>query len=325
MKKSEIFIMILAGILVLSTVVFVVVRVNMRQREIAIQSQIDAGFITEDPVVDEEPLENAPVEDVLPEDEPIPDVVEETEDTVEEDSYTEPFDPYGMYKVPEEWAAERGGLYVERDTGIYTLQSLVPRYNLDNYTVGYSFNSSSTEDVLLYIYDDIPVDDPPTATTKAILSSDDFPILQVNKGEELHYYGDADETMTISKTNFVGYSIPACRCGLSELYVPIDDHVYHGDTYRNNIGVFDMDENPVSDVRDLEYGRDYKYEWYEGTEYHELKCIANCRCYDYKYALENKIEISGKLTKFGYVAFDISNLEPGIYTSDLHSVFEVVE
>jgi len=311
--------MIFAGIFVLAIVVFVIVRVNIRQKEIARQSQIDAGFIVEEPTADEEPLKDDSIDEPLAEEE------EPVEDFVEEDSYTEPFDPYGMYRVPEEWAAERGGLYVERDTGIYTLQSLVPRYNLDNYAVGYSINDDNTEDVLLYLYDNMDVEDVPTTTTQAILSSGDFPILQVSKGEELHYYGDADETMTIAKTNFVGYSIPACRYGSSEMYAPVDDHVYYGDVYRNNIGVFDMDENPVSDVRDLEYGKDYKYEWYEGTEYHELKCIANCYCYDYKYALDNKIDISGKLTKFGYVAFDISNLEPGFYTSDLHSVFEVVE
>lgn len=247
------------------------------------------------------------------------------EPLAEESSYTDELDPYGMYKVPEEWAADRGGLFVERETGIYTTGNLVPRYNLDIYDVGYSTNDDSTEDVMLYLYDaagKVP-DEIPTNTRDAILSSADFPILQVGKDEELHFYGGEKEFIEISKVDFVGYTIPACFYGMPASYAPVIDHVIYTDVARNNIGVFDADENPVDDVRNLEYSKEYKYEWYEGTSYNEVQYRANCSCYRVNYSETYKIP--GELTKFGYIKFDISSLEPGFYTRGLHAVFEIVE
>ena len=245
------------------------------------------------------------------------------EPLAEESSYTDELDPYGMYKVPEEWAADRGGLFVERETGLYTISNLVPRYNLETYGVGYSYGDNNTEDGLLYITDDSndwSEEQAPTNIDRAIVSAGDFPVLQVGRNEQLCYFGKIKERLELYKTSDPTYTIPAGRRGK---YAPIIDQVFYGRPTKGHTSVVDMDENVVGDVRNLEYGTDYKYEWFEGADYHEYQFVANCRCYNRRNTEE--YEIYGELTKFGYVAFDISDLEPGNYIFNWDTVFEIVE
>lgn len=328
MKKVEWFILGIAVLFIVLITVVITVNVTIKH-----QTESVAPAAAEEPVPAVEPAveEEIPAATPVVADEPAPAVetpsaeepVPAVEPAVEEDSYTDVLDHYGMYKVPEEWAAERGGLFVERETGIYTLNNEVPRYNLDTYGVGFSYNSSSTEDVLLYVYDTEQMpNNIPTDNRKGIVASGDFPIMQVSKGEELHYYGEAENSLKFYKIDFYGYTIPACYCGMPISFSPIIDHVRYNEMHGDNIGIFDMDEDPVVDVRNLDYGEDYKYEWYEGTKYNELQYTANCRCYTKD--TSNMYKVPGTLTKFGYVAFDISDLEPGFYTRG-HAVFEITE
>jgi len=332
MKKVEWFILGIAVLFIVLITVVITVNVTIKH-----QTESVAPVAAEEPVPAVEPAveeeipaatpaaaeESVPVVETPPAEEPVPAV----EPAVEEDSYTDVLDPYGMYKVPEEWAAERGGLFVERETGLYTVGNLVPRYNLETYGVGYSYGDNSTEDGLLYITDNTSnwsEENAPTVIQPATVAIGDFPVLQVSRNEQLHYFGDAKETLKLSKTGDSTYTIPA---GYRGKYAPIIDQVFYERPTKGHTSVVDMDENVVSDVRNLEYGEDYKYEWFEGTDYYEQQFTANCRCYDRRDIVDYKI--SGELTKFGYVAFDISGLEPGFYIFYYRdggdAVFEITE
>jgi len=237
-------------------------------------------------------------------------------------------DEYGMYRVPMEWAAEHGGIFVERNGGLYAVSPEVPRYVAEKYGVGYSFGSSDTEGMLLYLGDTDELDDDiPSGVRKAITSAGDFPILQVSKNEKLEVYNQyMINEVDFVKSEFVGYTIPA-RDGGNGVndYFPVIDHVMP-DVNRNDMNVFDLNDNLVADVHDLEYGKTYLFEYYSGTEYHEMKVVANSRCYtNPKPKNDIRIALPIELTKANYAVVDISSLEPGFYVIQENTVFEVVD
>lgn len=237
-------------------------------------------------------------------------------------------DEYGMYRVPMEWAAEHGGIFVERNGGLYAVSPEVPRYVAEKYGVGYSFGSSDTEDMLLYLGDTDELDDDiPSGVRKAITSAGDFPILQVSKNEKLEVYNQyMINEVDFVKSEFVGYTIPARDGGNgANDYFPVIDHVMP-DVNRNDMNVFDLNDNLVADVHDLEYGKTYSFEYYSGTEYHEMEVVANSRCYtNPKPKNDIRIALPIELTKANYAVVDISSLEPGFYVIQENTVFEVVD
>lgn len=237
-------------------------------------------------------------------------------------------DEYGMYRVPEEWAADHGGVFIERNGEIYAVSPEVPRYVAEKYGVGYSFGSDNTETMSLYLYDAKELNaEIPSRVRKAITSAGDFSILQVSRKEELRVYNEyVINEMSLVKSEYVGYTIPARTAGLGTTdYFPMIDHVMLS-INRNDMNVFDTNDNLVADVHDLEYGRTYLFEYYSGTEYHEIEVVADSKCYtNPKPNHDNTVSLPLELTKFGYAAVDISSLEPGFYTLMESTVFEVVE
>lgn len=186
-------------------------------------------------------------------------------------------------------------------------------------------------DMALYMSDGAELSENiPTDSRECIVASGDFPILQVGRDDEVIMYSASSvDDITIYGASFVGYTIPAFQSGegVRVSYFPVIDHVYPNGINRENMGVFDLNEKPVSDVHDLEYGKSYKYEWYSGAEYNEVDLYANSRCYVRN--PEETYTISSELTKNGYVTFDFSSFEPGIYSYGIgplgETVFEIVE
>ena len=179
----------------------------------------------------------------------------------------------------------------------------------------------------LFLYDD-PAgvrDEIPTSTRHGIITSGDFDILSIAKGDEIKIYSDIQlPTLLLRNAEFTGYTIEASdHSGTATMtYFPIIDHVLISDDIgKSNVGVFDENDTPVADVRNLEYGKGYLYEYYTGTEYHEIHLVANCKCYE---ASDAEIEVPIELTKNGYSTVDLSQLEPGIYACG-SSVFELTE
>ena len=238
-------------------------------------------------------------------------------------------DEYGMYRVPMEWAAEHGGIFVERNGGLYAVSPEIPRYVGESYNVGYSAGSSSTETMLLYLSDFYEInDDIPSKVRRVVVSAGDFPILQVSRNEKLEVFNQymIDEVV-FAKSEFVGYTIPAVDGGNgANDYFPIIDHVMPNNFSRNNMNVFDTGDNLVADVHDLEYGKTYLFEYYTGTEYHEVEITADSRCYVHpEVSDDGKIALPIELAKANYAVVDISSLEPGFYTIMGNTVFEVVD
>lgn len=238
-------------------------------------------------------------------------------------------DEYGMYRVPMEWAAEMGGLYVERNGGYYALTPMVPRYVAEKYGVGYAKGSSDETEMFLYLYDDyagVP-EDIPTETRTAIISAGDFPILEVSKNERIIYFDDGNNRSEVifDDAPFVGYTVEASyHVGLG--FFPIVDSVmvFNSDN-KHDIGIYEPGDIPVADIRKLEYGKKYLYEWFTGMDYHEMELVANCRCYfNPGSRLNGGYKLPLELTKNGYATVDISELEPGTYVY-IDAVFEIVD
>ena len=241
-------------------------------------------------------------------------------------------DPYGMYKVSEQWASELGGLYANIDGNFYSLSSVVPSSIIADYGVGHTVGPEGSdvnlEYAMLYLRDDESGvrESIPTLTRNAIVSSGDFPALQIHRDNPLLVFGKPSvEKLFFEKIDFVGYTIPACDSPDATLaYYPVVNNFLANNVDKDHIGVFNLDDSPVEDVRNLEHGKEYLYECYLGTEYREIKIKADSRCY--RIDKDKKVELPMSITKFGYFTIDISGLESGFYTCPIHnSVFEIVD
>ena len=192
---------------------------------------------------------------------------------------------------------------------------------IDDYNVGYQLGARAGGLAFLFIGDDDYIRDISTQTPKAIVSTGEFPLLKIKKGEIAREYVRFVNggSMTVRKANPAGYTVGVFgyRSGQP---VPIVNHVGLIVPGPQNVSVCDMKDNPVEDFRDLDYGQHYKVEWYEGVKYNESEEIANWRCYEYD---DEVIELPMELTKENYGAI-VLDLEPGFYVCG-SEVFEVVE
>lgn len=235
-----------------------------------------------------------------------------------------------IFAVSEEWTDRYGGLYAKIGDNFYSLTNELPVDVIDKYDIGYVVSSEGqrreTDEAMIYLSDVIELKDTiPSVAKKAIVTCGDFSPLRVHRNDSLAVFGDSAGTpVSFLKADFVGYTIPAIQVDQSMNYYPVVDHILPNNLIENHSGVFTLDETPVEDVRKLEYGSEYLYECYLGTEYREIKLQANSRCYTFD--KNNGIQFTAEPTKFGYFAIDISSLEPGFYTySPCNVVFEIVD
>ena len=174
---------------------------------------------------------------------------------------------------------------------------------------------------MLYAVEQRKITNVPTEATDAITLIGDFPTYYVDMGEELRVYNSNPiEEIDIEKLEFYGYTIPAI--GRQSTYFPLRDRVLCGLSGITNVALLTSDGDPVNDVRKLEYGKDYVFEWYEGTEYHSEIYSANCRCYIKD---GSSLKVPVKMTKNGYGVVDLTGLEPGSYLIYGHLPFDYVE
>ncbi|MBR3252518.1 hypothetical protein IKF84_00370 [Candidatus Saccharibacteria bacterium] len=235
-------------------------------------------------------------------------------------------DPYGIFIADEDWIRQTNGYAVERNGKLYALDALMPSTVITEYDCGYQIGEYFIEsmDTNLYLYDQREISDVPTGATDAVISIGDFPIYYVDSGEELRVYSDRTlEEVKIKRAEFYGYTIPAT--GRQMTYFPILDHLYGGlDDNITDPTVLKADGTPVEDVRKLNYGEQYTFEWYEGMDYHSQTFEATSRCY----VVDDdnlSIKVPVKKTKEGYGIVDLSEVEPGnCYTiSNVLGVFEL--
>lgn len=271
------------------------------------EATVETSVPTETPTEETVPTE-LPIEAEMSAEEAAP----TGEDIVEEDSVGTT--DYDIYCATEGWIKDHRGFAVERGGKLYFMGTKVPSTVISKYDVGYQVGPGFSEgaSASLYLDDQREISDVPTEAKEAWISVGDFPVYYLDSGEELRYYDkEVVDTLEFYPVEFYGYTI--CATGRQELYYPIENHTY-GSLPGNlsNPAVYNMDGTPVEDVRKLEYGKPYTYEWYEGQDYHSQTMIADCRCY-----LVNRspIEATVSRTKSGYQIVDLSNLKPGLYTS----------
>lgn len=267
----------------------------------------------------------APIDDIdVPEDAELVDSTANFDD----DPVNLDDDPNVLFQVSEEWASEHDGLYALINDEFYTLMNELPAMVLDKYDVGYvtipEGSEIVTDEVSYFLRDIIKLkDDIPSETRDALVTAGDFLPLQVHRSDSLVMFGKPVDSIDLFRLDFAGYTIPATQVDQTNNYYPVINHNRPNNIVENHAGVYTLEEEPVEDVRDLEYGKEYLYECYIGTEYRESKLVANSRAYSLN--RRDAVELSAETTKFGYFLVDISNLETGFYTYRSNTVFEIVD
>ena len=235
-------------------------------------------------------------------------------------------DPYGMYIVTEEHLKKNGGYVVERNGKLYTFYSEggVMSDVADEYRIGYKLGNDKKYAIYLYLVDIYKIHDVPSGLSGIVATSaGDFPIFKISKNEEIRVYNKHTiENISVSPVSYYGYTINATH--IDGTYRPIidcDASVEKGAVGAKKPSVCDMSGNPVSDVYNLEYGKEYMYSWYKGTEYHEIKMVADSRCYAFNDP-DVPVQVPINYTKNGYAVMDISKLPLGIYCLG-NGIFEI--
>lgn len=235
-------------------------------------------------------------------------------------------DPYGMYIVTEEWLKKNGGYAVERNGKLYAFGGVIMGDVADDYDIGYEIGGGrSYQFSRLYIGEENKHNTLPTnAVGEMSISCGDFPIFKVSRNETVRFYSKSTvSNVNFKKATFYGYTLAAWVS--NRVYKPIVDHIMAADkgiVGASNPGVCDKNDQPVADVYNLEYGKEYKYIWYKGTEYHEMNLLADSRAY---IVSKEKCSVKVELTKYGYATLDFSSLTPGTYARELVTVFEVTD
>lgn len=260
-----------------------------------------------------------------------------TADSVDAPEETILEDPYGMYMVDEGWLQEVGGIVVERNGNFYSIANFVDDAVAGGYNVGVKANAVTPnyQCGVLYVYDPNKNRDVPTnASSTLYISCGDFQVIEVSKSEEIRIYSQyAVDTKSFVPVDFYGYTVKAVHAtGISEggsIYTLVDATIPRENLVTgNNPSLCDMSGNSVADVHDLEYGQEYLYGWFEGTQYYETPLIASCKCF---VETGNIVDAPVNLTKMGYSIVDVSGLAPGYYVNwnrsvyDGHIVFKLVD
>ena len=254
---------------------------------------------------------------------------EENKDVEDAQSAKLEDDPYAVFEVSEEWIQDncrsgemnaRPGFVVERYGRLYNFSTFMPADNVDKYGIGYQNGVDYIDmrtPVNAYLFENKPLEGSSAYYNSEYISAGDFPAFALSRNEEVRVYDSNgfinDGDLYVKKASFVGNTIEVFKFEEGRAHpvinnVPDGDSQSRIDTYHmTDAGIFDMNDNPVENYRDLNYGDNYKFEWFNGTEYHELVYPATCRCYHVE-EKEQKIQLPTKKTKNGYLSADMSLL-----------------
>lgn len=329
MKKDYVIIILIGLVVALMATTVVLITRDADKKEEVIEDvviaepkpTIESKEETKDPTITARKEESAQ--------EPKEEVVEEN---VQEKPIEEEFDQFEMYKVDEDWIQNcvdiLGLCYVvERDNKLYSFGPAMSSEIVDEYGVGYQVIGYNPEyPVYLYMWDE-DLDDVPTDAYTTMTTAGDFQVFQIEKDEKVRIYSKTSiNSFDVGTGEFYGYTIMGTK---SDKFHPIIDHntanFWNSKQQISNITLSDMNGDPVDDVRDLEYGQEYMYSWFEGTQYYEMQCIANSKSYTIDGNWGNCLRLPVELTKNGYLEGDISSLSAGFYYVDTYTLFEVVD
>lgn len=233
-------------------------------------------------------------------------VVSEIESESEEISEVEPEeDPMEMFKVDAGWASQRREIgCILHGEDIYAVDYVSTK--ADEYSVGYV----STKRDQRQIYDI----DRRESEEGYIIAIGDFEIPVLKEGDKFVVYSTKMVgEQAFAKTNFYGYGLPINDSeSIYSLFEPGVDCLFLDKYKIDGFGIEDMNGNSIEDYFNLQYGEKYNACWYEGTSYAEKKMFADCKVFELP-SNDSYIAIEGTLTKNGYMEYDLSSLEPGLY------------
>ncbi len=225
-------------------------------------------------------------------------VVMESESIPEEASEAPEEDPWWMYKTTEATARENSQLCVLKGDGnFYTVESVlndpteeqlsVKRFELVSISNKYYVEQRD----LMHLNWDF--------RNQTVISLIDADAITLESGDKLIKYDlGTPPSLKLYPAEQNGYTVAIS--GYDRQYV--SDPI-----------LSDKDGNEVEDWYNLEYGAEYTVSWYEGTQYYEVVYPAISRVYQYSEDKSEAVELEPIYTKEGYVEYDTSNLEPGLY------------
>lgn len=338
MKKNYIYLVLVLVVLILALVTVFVLSVTKiddnnetATAEMPVAETISSStFTTQSEVLDadtEVDNEKLKSEAELKE---VPEVEEKLKEETKVNSEPEEEEPdqFEMYEVSEDWVATHNNrsCILERDGKLYGVNTVLPGYIVEKYNIGWQYGMPSSDGLTGLWMSDGKVD-APTNASGTLTSAGDFPVFQVKRGEQLRIYA-IDEIPTeleLTSANFYGYTIMATQVNF---FAPMDEHTHVSGTFASKIGISnveitDLGGNPVEDVRNLEYGQEYIYSWFEGTQYGEKRMLANSKTFVLNFS--DEISLPLELTKNGYCVADTTGLALGFYSVNKQSMIEVVD
>ena len=323
MKKDYVIIILIGLVVALMATTVVLITRDADKKEEVIEDVAIA-----EPIVESKEETKAPAIATRKE-EPAQEPKEEVaEESVQEEPIEEEFDQFEMYVIDEDWIAEHnnGVCILERDGKLYGVNTVLPGYIVEKYNIGWQYGMPSSDGVTSLWMSDGKID-VPTNASNTLTSAGDFPVFQVKCGEQLRLYATngVPTELKLTSADFYGYTIMATEVNF---FAPMDEHTHVNGTFASetgisNVQIADLNGNPVDDVRDLEYGQEYIYSWFKGTQYDEKQMIANSKTFILDSS--SNISLSVEPTKEGYFVADTSELPLGFYAINRQALFEVVD
>ncbi len=247
-------------------------------------------------------------------------VVSEIESESEEISEVEPeeVDPLAVLEVDMDYLQQYSCYGLKKGDKYYTLEEELREFDKKKYPgIGVRDDYEDCQ----YIYGN------GDSEHKFSIGFLPVPILCREEGDLLTYCsGSTVPDLNLYKVSLHGYSMSMYineRLDTAKVYYTNDDGGYFESIYDiHDYGIKKADGSSVSDIYNLEQGQEYILYYYVGTQYSEIKMVADSCMYDGDF---NKAlyTIAPQFTQEGYVTFDLSGVEPGLYFINNAGLMEI--
>ena len=212
-------------------------------------------------------------------------------------------------KVNEGYFGNRNSYALKKGSDYYVLDGQMYKFNVEKYpNIGskVEFDGSRRLEQML------------SNTQNLVIGP--VPVLTLEKGKDkiCYFSSNLPASLGLHKATFYGYGTPVKMSnrdvdmynpGTLEIYNPGDEgeefYYYHDGLH--DFDVLDDKGNSVSDVYNLEQGKEYTVCWYIGTQYNERKLKAESSIYDVDVQAPT-YKIEPEFTKEGYATFDLSDV-----------------
>jgi len=274
-------------------IVMAMVAVGCKKNNVVATSEQGSPIYSVDdtqPVIIEDPSET-------PSEEPSEVVIE---DPPEEE------DPLALLLTDEATAQENEGLFLVRDEKFYTLAGQF----LQTEGVAYDDRYVRSDNCNHLYY----------RGKNGKVSCGQVPIPVIQEGDSIRSYSSSDvPELWVRKVESIYYTIPICE--YNDGYAVIAKNDLNIWMLPESFELSDKNGNKCENYLDLVFGEEYTLSWNEGTKYSELIYTADCTFFKYDPYGKCAYIITGDLSKEGYVEYDLSGMEPGLYCVETNNLF----